>query len=145
MILQGREYNALTIERMEVHFLMKVITRKRVRTVQADDADEFDRKFNAVSDELTEDAKLQWDTAPMCVHFIYEEQEKVPETVADEFELQGIKYYCKDCPNMIKGKSKRERSHGCKYAEYGTVKDFTPACEWLYKMIVQGKVIPEED
>ena len=69
---------------------MRIITKKRVRTIQASDPAEFDRKFNEASDEMTENIKLQWDTAPMCVHIIYEEQERVPETVADEFELQGI-------------------------------------------------------
>lgn len=122
---------------------MRVIARKRVRTVQANDPDEFDKMFNEASDELAENVKLQWDTAPMCVHFIYEEPVKIPETVADEFELQGIKYYCKDCPNFQKGKNKRCRSQGCKYAEYGTVADFTPACEWFYKQVLQGKITPE--
>ena len=50
---------------------MRIITKKRVRTIQASDPDEFDRKFNEASDEMTENIKLQWDTAPMCVHIIY--------------------------------------------------------------------------
>lgn len=122
---------------------MEKIRKKKILTVQATTADEFDRKFNEASDKLSGNAELKWDTAPMCVHFIYEEVEEKPETVAEEFELQGIKYYCKDCPHLQKGKNKRLKSHGCEYAEYGTVTDFTPACEFFYKQVLQGKIVPE--
>lgn len=124
---------------------MKVITKKKIRTVQATSATEFDRQFNEASEELSSSAELKWDAAPMCVHFIYEVEEQIPETVSDEFELQGIKYYCKDCPYLNKGKNKRQRSHGCKYAEFGTVTDFTPACEFFLKKVLNGEIEPEVD
>lgn len=124
-------------------FIMKTVTRKKILTVQANTAEEFDREFNEASESLGYSVELKWDAAPMCVHFIYEETDKIPETCEDEFELQGIKYYCKDCPNMLKGKNRREKSHGCKYAEFGTVKDFTPACEYFYRQVLQGKITPE--
>ena len=79
----------------------------------------------------------------MCVHFIYEEVVNVPETIAEEFELQGVHYFCKDCPHLQKGKDKRCKSHGCKYSKYGTVQDFTPACEFFYKQLLQGEIEPE--
>lgn len=122
---------------------MKQIRRKKILTVQASSAEEFDRKFNEASNELSGTAELKWDSAPMCVHFIYEEVEEEPETVAEEFKLQGIQYFCKDCPHLQKGKDKRYKSHGCEYAEYGMVKDYTPACEFFYKQVLQGKIVPE--
>ena len=122
---------------------MRTIKRKKILTVQATSAEEFDRKFNEASEQLSENAELKWDTAPMTVHFIYEDVEKIPETVTEEFELQGIHYYCKDCPHLQKGRDKRCKSHGCEYAEYGTVQDFSPACEFFYKQVLQGKIKPE--
>ena len=123
---------------------MRKVIKKRCRTVQSKNAAEFDVLFNNTSDEIKADCELKWD-GELCVHFLYDEEVMEPETVADEFKLQGIQYYCKDCPHLIKGSNKREKSHGCKYAEYGTVKDFTPACEFFYKQVLQGKITPEED
>ncbi len=129
-----------TIEERSVCFLMRTEVIKKCVTVQASDPGHFDRAFNIAAEEHP-DAELKWHEG-LCVSFIYEERNQTAETVAEEFELQGIKYYCKDCPNMMKGANKRERSHGCKYAEFGTVKDFTPACEYFYRMVMQGKLKP---
>lgn len=119
---------------------MKTEIIRLCKTVQADNAKDFDREF-AEASKAHPDAELKWHEG-FCVSFIYEERNEVPETVAEEFKLQGITYYCKDCPNMLKGSSKRERSHGCKYAEFGTVKDFTPACEYFHRMVLQGVIKP---
>lgn len=119
---------------------MKTETFKRTKTVAAKDPEQFDKAFAEAADEHP-GAELKWHEG-LCVSFVYEERKQTAETIAEEFELQGIKYYCKDCPNMMKGANKRERSHGCKYAEFGTVKDFTPACEYFYKMVLQGKITP---
>lgn len=138
-MLQGYIAHTKRKERC-VFFIMRTEVVKRCKTVQAESAAEFDRRFNDASDEHP-DAELKWHEG-LCVSLIYEERRDVPETVAEEFKLQGITYYCKDCPNMLKGANKRERSHGCKYAEFGTVKDFTPACEYFHKMVLQGKIKP---
>lgn len=124
---------------------MKKIRRKKILTVQGTSAENFDERFNEASESLPETAELKWDTAPMCVHFIYEEVISVPETIAEEFELQGVHYFCKDCPHLQKGKDKRCKSHGCKYSKYGTVQDFTPACEFFYKQLLQGEIEPEAE
>ena len=124
---------------------MKEITKFKSRSVKATSCEEFDRKFNEASDELSEDVELVWDASPMCVHFVYKQKELIPETIADEFELKGIRYYCKDCPNMLRGKNKREKSHGCKYAEFGTVTDFTPACDYFLRELKTGRLEPVDD
>ena len=129
-----------TIEERSVCFLMRTEVIRKCETVQASDPGHFDRAFNIAAEDHP-DAELKWHEG-LCVSFIYEERKQTAETVAEEFELQGIKYYCKDCPNMMRGANKRERSHGCKYAEFGTVKDFTPACEHFYRMVMQGKLKP---
>ena len=123
-----------------VCFFMKTITKKKSRTVTAKTGEEFDREFNSISDELETGFELVWDPTPMCVHFIYDEQMKIPETVAEELALRGEHYFCKDCPYLQRGKNKREKSHGCKYAPYGTVQEFSPACEFFLKKLITGEV-----
>ena len=90
---------------------MKTNVRTRMKTIQAKTAEEFDRLFNEANDEL-KDVELRWDTAPMCVHLIYKEEILEPETLAEEFELRGEHYYCKDCPFFKRGKDKRCKSVG---------------------------------
>ena len=114
-------------------------------TIEAENRAEFDRLANEASREHPGAVREWHEGRGLSMTLVYKETILTPETVADEFELQGIKYYCKDCPNFQKGKNKRCKSQGCKYAEFGTVTDFTPACEWFYKQVLQGKIVPEED
>ena len=122
---------------------MKTKVRTQIKTIQAKTAEEFDRLFNEANDELN-DVELRWDTAPMCVHLIYKEEILEPETLAEEFELRGEHYYCKDCPFFKRGKNKRCKSIGCKYSPYGTAAEFNPACEYFFKQLVNGKIEPVE-
>ena len=117
---------------------MKVIVRKKSKTVQASNKTAFDRQFNKVSEELEDNAELVWDTAPMTVHFIYEETVQIPETLAEQFELEGLVLHCVDCPHFVKGKNKNYRSKGCEFKE--GCKDFTAACELCYQEVLAGKV-----
>lgn len=123
---------------------MKEITRNKARTVRADNAEEFDRLFNKASAELPSSAELVWDPSPMCVHFIYTDTEKIPETVKDEYELKGITYCCRNCPYLEKDEDRRKRRHACKYAVYGEVFEDEPACERFYRELNAGLLKPEE-
>lgn len=124
--------------------MQKVIARK-VKTIQASTPAEFDREFNKFSESVNGEMDLKWDPSPMCVHLLYTEEKLVPETLAEEFELRGEKYYCKDCPFFKRGKNKRCKSIGCKYSPYGTAAEFNPACEYFFKQLVNGKIGPVED
>lgn len=123
---------------------MKQVTRYESKTIKASNAAEFDRLFAEASKSIDADVELRWDYEPMCVHFVYKYIEQVPETVAEEYELQGIKYYCTDCPYLQKGHDGRYKSKGCKYSKYGAVKDYTPACELFYKELMTGKIKVKE-
>ena len=124
---------------------MKIINRKKIKTIHSSDPEEFDALFNEASEQMSADYTLIWDAAPMTVHFIYEELERIAESYHDEFVLEGKNYYCKDCPYFQRGKNKRLRSKGCKFGEFGEVKDFTPACELFCKKVKEGKLKPVED
>ena len=123
--------------------MQKVVTKK-VKTIQASTASEFDEKFNKFSEAVSSRMELQWDPTPMCVHVLYDEEKLIPETVAEEFELRGEHYFCKDCPFFKRGKDKRCKSVGCKYSPYGTAAEFNSACEYFYKQLINGKIEPVE-
>ena len=126
-------------------FIMKIVTRFKTKTVTATNAEDFDKKFNDASLSIGTDVELRWDTAPMTVHFIYKETEHIPETIAEEFELRGEKYYCKNCPYFDRSADGRRKSGGCKYAEPGSVVDYTPACEVFYRRLAKGEIKARED
>ena len=117
---------------------MKVITRKKSKTIQAKSAEAFDRKFEEASEEINESVELVWDASPMCVHFIYEETVYIPETLAEKFKLDGLERYCKDCPNFVKGKDRKYKGQGCRLVD-GRV-EYSPACELFYKEVMDGKI-----
>lgn len=121
-----------------MYFFMKIITRKKSKTIHASTPDAFDRKFQQASETITENVELVWDAAPMTVHFIYDEVVKIPETLAEKFELDGLQYYCKDCPNFVKGKNRKYKGQGCTLVD-GRV-DFSPACELFYRELMDGKI-----
>lgn len=125
---------------------MKVLTRKTSRTVCATSAEDFDRKFNEVSESLGSDAELVWDTAPMTVHFIYKEKVRIPETVKEEYEeILGEHFFCRQCPYAIRGKDGRNGIKGCSKHVRENVVDYDSACEMFYKELAQGKIKPRED
>lgn len=117
---------------------MKVIVRKKSKTVQAATASAFDKRFEKVSEEMDDNVELVWDAAPMCVHFIYEETVKIPETLAEQFELDGLQRYCKDCPHFIPGKNRSYRGQGCSLVDNRV--EYSPACELFYHEVVDGKI-----
>lgn len=124
---------------------MQTVTKRKVRTIHASTADEFDFLFNEACDEIDGEVEMKWDTTPMCVHLLYKEQVQIPDTLEDEFKLRDEHYYCKDCPFFHRGKNKRCKSVGCKYSPYGTAAEFNPACEYFYKQLINGKIEPVED
>ena len=117
---------------------MKVITKKKSKTIRAKTADSFDRQFQEASDSIDEEYDLVWDSAPMCVHFIWEEKIRIPESLTEKFELEGLQRFCKDCPNFIKGKDRRYRGQGCRLTDGRT--EYSPACELFYRGVVDGTI-----
>lgn len=65
--------------------------------------------------------------------------------VTDEFEKEGIRYLCKNCPHLEIGKDKRRKLWPCQYAEYGMARMDCGCCEFFYKQLKQGKIEPVED
>lgn len=74
--------------------------------------------------------------------FIFPDDEEEELTVAEEFHNQGIRYVCGQCPHLQDDGDKRRNYHPCKYSELGTAHKEHECCEYFYKQLKQGTVVP---
>ena len=76
----------------------------------------------------------------------YMEDESVPETLAEEYEMQGVKLTCEDCPFFcptIKADGTRDlraKWGGCHLKEGGAAKRTSAACDTLFEKLNSGEV-----
>lgn len=75
----------------------------------------------------------------------YTEDERIPETLAEEYEAQGVRLTCGDCPYFcptIKSDGtvdRRSKWGGCHLSEFGA-KRSSAACEKLFEALNAGRV-----
>lgn len=88
---------------------MRTIKKKRIRIVEAPSGAECQERLNRVLDELClYEPVIERDTTiPFTFYVYYSISEKIAECKADEYELQGIKLYCSDCPQFVLPDDKR--------------------------------------
>lgn len=76
----------------------------------------------------------------------YTESEQVPESLAEEYEAQGVRLTCQDCPLFVPAlkadgtEDLRAKRGGCPYAEYKRTSKDSPACDEIFKMLNDGRV-----
>lgn len=82
----------------------------------------------------------------MIARIKYEEREEIPESLAEEYEAQGIRLTCGDCPYFcptIKADGtidQRSKWGGCHVTELGRTSKCSRACDRLYRMLNNGEV-----
>ena len=76
----------------------------------------------------------------------YTESEQLPESLAEEYEAQGVRLTCQDCPLFVPALKAdgtvdlRAKRGGCPYAEYKRTSKDSPACDEIFKMLNDGRV-----
>lgn len=76
----------------------------------------------------------------------YTESEYVPESLAEEYQIQGVRLRCEDCPMFVPllkadgSEDHRTKKGGCPYAELKYTWRDAHACEVLFQMINDGRV-----
>ena len=76
----------------------------------------------------------------------YTESERLPESLAEEYETQGVRLTCEDCPFFcpaIKADGTRDlraKWGGCHLVEGGMAKKSSMACDKLFEMLNDGRV-----
>ena len=124
---------------------MKAQSIQQFAIVQNDSAAQFEEELNARMRDLSKNIpKVTFDG--LTAYISYTEQVHIPETLADEYELQGVCFHCEDCPEFCSilkedgTEDKRLKYGECQYSEYGRTYKDSPACDMLFKLIKSGRI-----
>lgn len=122
---------------------MKCKSFQQFAIVRADTATAFEEQLNArIKDLADKNPQVKFDG--LTAYISYMETAQIPETLADASELNGVRFLCKDCPmfdykrNELGGVDRRSRWGFCEIE--GKTHCDSPACDWLFEMINEGKV-----
>ena len=124
---------------------MRIKRLQQFRIIEADDAATFQSELNKALAELADlDPEIDTDVRAGFRAFIrYEKSEDIPETLAEQFNVRGISYKCKDCPecSFIRtrtGEIDARQSRGiCPHTEYGHCFLDAEACELFYSKLIE--------
>ena len=113
--------------------------------VAADSAQQLTEQLNAKLRELKDkDPTVTFEG--MIARIQYTESERVPETLEEEYELQGVNLTCEDCPYFCPTMKsdgtldRRAKWGGCHLSEYGRTDKRARACEKLFQRLNDGRV-----
>ena len=127
---------------------MKIIEQKLIKVIFSDDPNKFEEKFNNAMRELAgKEVQVDLDPARQNGFLAYLQwniRSKKPESIRDEYELEGKVYYCKDCPFFKLGKNKTCKSSGCSKNIISNAVDYTVPCDTFYKLLKEGKIKPNK-
>lgn len=119
---------------------MKVIEKKRTKTISAKTPAEFDKLYNQTFEELGEyepDVREFEMDGTMFARFNYTVTDKIAEDTGDIFMQHNVECTCSDCPFLEIGTDARRKWFPCKYASCGETRLDSRACEVFYKEAVR--------
>ena len=110
------------------------------QTVVSDSVVEYDRQMNEVLNNAPGATIIdRMDNGRYCSIVRYTKTVSIPETVEEEYYLEGKRFYCKDCKYYQPPTDGRRRSGTC---ECGTsVHIDASACEYFYMALRRGEDI----
>lgn len=115
---------------------------KKFKTIQSEFPDTFDSLLEEFLDKILlkeyEVKRFYEPTIGHCAYIEWEEKILEPENAKDEFELEGIKYCCGECPLYILQKDRRVKHSICNKGE--KVWYEKAACNDLYEKIKKGEI-----
>lgn len=117
---------------------------KQIKVITTADPEQFESDVNKSMTDLRElKPELVIHTVqPFTAVIQYEKEERILETVKDEFHENGIRYTCLDCPHLDRPMDGRIKWAYCKYSPYGKTHINDDACEFFYKELACGKAKP---
>lgn len=127
---------------------MKQERYQQFKTVRAEAPDLFTEDLNRVIYELRDKSPVVRfsETDPLCAYVSFTERFKSPESVSEEYELQGVRFTCEMCP-LFSPIMKRDGTpdHRLKYgdcpeSEFGRTYKDSAACDKLYQMLKAGRI-----
>lgn len=118
---------------------MKKGTTEQFRIIHSDQLDEYNYMLNKAMRELRDKSpRVEFhQTDPTYAIIRYSEKWEEPETLADEYQLKGIRFTCCEDCNCIEGMDDgRRRRYWCRYKDIITYGD--KCCEEFYKRFARG-------
>ena len=121
---------------------MKTKITRHTLVVHGSGPQEFEAAINAAYEKAGSDLlDVHFnDSIGLCAYITYETTEKIPETLADEAALRGLRFRCYDCPYLERPEDGRKKWCDCKYAPEGYTHKNAHACEFFYKQLAQGRI-----
>lgn len=127
---------------------MKFERYQQFVTVKAEASEVFTEDLNrAIYDLRGKNPVVHFsETDPLCAYVSFTERYQSPESLSDEYELQGVKFTCEMCPMfspiMKRNGTPDERlKYGdCPESEFGRTYKDTKACDKLYQQLRDGRV-----
>ena len=114
---------------------MKRSSYEQFAIVASDSASLFTEQLNEEicrPKDMNPSVHFSESTSPFYARIKYTEDFTKPETLSDEYELQGVSFVCLQCPYFKPG--------DFEHAEFGRTYKTTPACDKLYELIKEGDV-----
>lgn len=119
-------------------------TYKEHITIEAERGEDFDRLLNeAVQKHAEQNVEViyKMNADGHCAYVTFDCKINIPETIADEYELQGICLNCGDCPLFKLPNDKRIKYIRCDEGGYRKRASFErKACDWLYEAVRNGEI-----
>lgn len=124
---------------------MKSQSIQQFAIVKADSAAQFEEQLNARMAELSKcNPQVRFDG--LTAYISYTKTVRVAECLADQYELEDVRFHCSDCPEfqaILKedGTEDKRRKYGeCQYAEYKRAYRDSTACDVLFQLIKEGRI-----
>ena len=124
---------------------MRIETLEQYLIIRGETDEDLTYKLNRKIAELKgKNPKVTFDG--LTAYVKYYESEKIPESLADEYEIAGAEFTCSQCPAFVpryRGDGRPDRrckKGGCPISEFKMTYDESPACDALFEMIRKGTV-----
>lgn len=124
---------------------MKSVSYQQYAIVVGDSARTLTEQINAKLYELR-DKRPTVTFEGLIARILYEETDKRPETLGEEYEAQGVKLTCSDCPYFIPAVNndgtldRRAKWGGCPFSDTRRANKDSIACDKLFQMLNNGEV-----
>lgn len=122
---------------------MKYTCLKQTEVVTGSTAEDFQIKLNRALEEIAKTSskyELQFNMQMgFCAYIVYDVRREYPETIADEYELKGIKYSCSDCPMFRPSEDRRIKYTTCVHGTHRCAAN-DDACDWFYEELDKGGI-----
>lgn len=121
---------------------MKYVKSKEYRCIHGDTPEEFQDEVNKVLAKYPT-AEMKIDTlVPYLCHAWIRVEKLIPETKADEYELNCDVHYCIECPFLDRPakSNKNQKRFPCEHAEWGITATDSVCCDKFYDWYEKRKM-----